>query len=118
MTATRTLILATAAALLTASLGACSRSEPEAPAIENQPMEAAETPSPLSTATPEESAPVPEATAAPTDINTSAEAPPPPEATAAPDEQMMDDASATGMTARSSRGEHPSDEPTPGPENR
>ncbi|WP_375403042.1 hypothetical protein [uncultured Sphingomonas sp.] len=86
------------------SLTACARSEPEAAtenlAIESSAVSEAE-PAP---AYPEPSAP-PERAA---EANASVELPP--EAAAAPDEQMLDDASATGMTARASRGE----EETPG----
>ena len=113
MTMTRTLNKVAAAALLASSLGACSRSEPEPAAVDNRMMESADTPAPVvPTATPEATAPSPEATQAAqaTDVNATAEAPP--AADPAPDEQMMDDASATGMTARASRGDHPSDEPT------
>lgn len=115
-------ITVTAAALVLASLGACSRSQPdEAPAADagsNADMEAADTPPPPTTP----DAPVSSAGAAAADANAAAARPPaatnasadlPP---AAPvDHQMMDDASATGMTARSSRGERSSDDqPTAG----
>lgn len=88
-----------AAALSLAGLTACARSEPEA-ATESL---AAESPSTAETVTdpipPEAPAtPVPAA-----DANATVELPP--EEVAAPDEQMLDDASATGMTARAARGE-------------
>jgi hypothetical protein len=87
------------AAALAASLTACARSEPEA-APENV---AAESPTtgPIVTDPIPPEAPAPPAPAV--EANATAELPP--EAAAAPDEQMLDDASATGMTARAARGE-------------
>lgn len=102
MTMTRTFA---GAALLLASLSACSRSEPEAPVVENQVTELpkAEEPAPV----PQEVPVAPEPSVAPTDANLVADVPP--EVAPEPDEQMLDDASATGMTARTSRGEQPAD---------
>lgn len=97
----RKTILTIAAALLTVTTTACSRSSDDDVApVENytgvtdlpaeQPTEAVS----------EASAPEP-APANMADANMMADVPP--EAAPAPDEQMMDDASATGMTARASR---------------
>ena len=92
-----------AAALTTAlvMLGACSKSEPEVPPIENR-DQLAPTEMP---AVANEPAPLPTETAAP--VNT-AEALPPP-APVEPDQQMLDDAAAVGMTARADRSQ-PSEE--------
>ena len=111
--APRKLILATAAALLASGLGACSRSGNDEPAaVDNQAMEAPETsdtPAPVATETPDQPSVAPAQTAPETsDVNTSAEAPP--EAAPAPDAQMMDNASATGMTSRATRGEQTSND--------
>lgn len=81
-----------------AGLGACSRSEPEQPPESNLTLEQVEPPAPEPT--PSETAPAPEPTATENDS-----LPLPPAEEAAPDEQMLDDASATGMTAHSSRDE-------------
>lgn len=112
---TRKLILATVAALVALPLGACSRSEPEQPVVDNVAEPAPETPAPP----PPAPAPLPaptEAEAAPaqSDMNIADETPdaPPADIAPAPDEQMMDDASATGMTARASRGERAADNTT------
>lgn len=96
--------LAAAAMLLTASLGACSPSA-EAPTHgENYTDTRAEpTDEPMPTAPPTA---IPDV--APTrtaDSNMTAAALPESAPSAAPDEQLMDDASATGMTARTSRAE-------------
>jgi hypothetical protein len=103
MKSTRALMLA--AAVLLPVLGGCSKSEPDAAPAENLTASAEETP----VAAPE---PIPEPSAAavapPTDTNATAEADPEP--ATPPDEQMLDDASATGMTARASRDE-PADTP-------
>ncbi|MGP7795908.1 hypothetical protein [Sphingomonas sp. CLY1604] len=83
-----------AAALL---LAGCSRSEPEQPEEANMAEVA-----PLETATPEalpSAEPTPEPAAI--DLNAVDEAPPPEKI--APDAQMLDDADATGMTARVTR---------------
>jgi hypothetical protein len=111
---TRKLILATA--LVAASLGACSRSQPDTAAEESGNMLPADEPAPDVNTSAElpAPAPAPVETGTTTDTNaaaaattTTTEAAPP------PDQQMMDDASATGMTARSSRGDNRSDEATP-----
>ncbi|WP_375271570.1 hypothetical protein [Sphingomonas sp.] len=100
------------ALLLVAGLSGCSGSRDEAPVADNmveenyqadeQPMPE---PMPLETPTPE---PLPA-----TDLNATAEALPPASDPSA-DEQMADDASATGMTARASRGDPADEAPTGG----
>jgi glucose/arabinose dehydrogenase len=102
MLMTRKLTLVATLALLTAATSACSKSEPEPAAVENEEMTAPEeTPTPTSepTETPSPSA----VNTSSADMNASAEIPA--DVAPAPDEQMMDDASATGMTARASREE-------------
>lgn len=89
----KVLLVAGAAAL---SLAACSRSEPEETPVTNEPVEAV--------------APLPEPTMAPpplpaNTVEANAAEPLPEAEPAAPDEQMLDDASATGMTARATREE-------------
>ena len=90
-------------------LAACSRSEPEQPLegnmTEQAPMDEA-TPDALPSAEPTESLP-------PTvDANTAA-IDVPPEAPVAPDAQMIEDADATGLTARVSRDEAPANDQAP-----
>ncbi|MEG3122405.1 hypothetical protein [Sphingomonas sp. GB1N7] len=86
--------------LLAGALAACSRDEPErAPEndvqqIEDLPPTPTPTPSPTRAALP-----VPDATIQSNAIDELSEAPP------EPDAQMLDDAAASGMTARASRGE-------------
>lgn len=99
--------LALAAMLLTVGLGACSSSSEEPAPTETNQVEALDPREPAATPSPEPS-PTPSATP---DTNLTAEAPP--EAAPRPDEQMLDDASATGMTARASREEAPATEDTP-----
>ncbi len=103
MKPTRALLLATA--VLLPMLGGCSKSEPDAAPVENLAPSAEEAPSRAPEPTPEPSA---AAVTPPTDINATADADPEP--ATPPDEQMLDDASATGMTARATRDE-PSDAP-------
>lgn len=93
--------LALTASLVIASLGACSRST-EAPMPSGNTSDARPEPNDDATATVRDTRPPdPEPTAA-ADTNMTAavseKAPVP-----TPDEQLMDDASATGMTARSTR---------------
>jgi PBP1b-binding outer membrane lipoprotein LpoB len=109
---TRKLPFAVAAALLTVGLGGCSRSDDETAPAENYtdaaPQSDEQPVAPPPTVAPE---------AAPTetgDTNTTALAAPD-AAPPAPDEQMMDDASATGMTSRTSRGERADNETAPSP---
>lgn len=102
--------LALTALLLIAGLGACSPSS-EAPTHDDNYADTRVEPTDdVTPMAPETSAPDPEPT--PTaDTNTTAALPekaPPP----APDEQLMDDASATGMTARSTRGDQ-TNQPAP-----
>lgn len=109
MTRKYSLAFGLAGALLTLSLGACSGSSDE-PTAENRPdavVQTVDAPTPVASETPLPPAPPPPTV----DANMTAEAPV--EAPGAADEQMMDDASATGMTARSSRGEPAADEPAP-----
>ncbi len=91
------------ALLLVAGLSGCSGSREEAPVADNMVENNVQTdepalpePMPVETPTPE---PLPA-----TDLNATAEALPP-AIDPSQDEQMADDASATGMTARASRGE-------------
>ena len=98
----RPLLLATAAALLASTLGACSREKPEEAPTDTMVNSSDE---PVTVSEPD---PVPVATPAPietpvADTNSSAELDPEP--ITPPDEQMLDDASATGMTSRATRGE-------------
>ncbi|NIJ28431.1 putative lipoprotein [Sphingomonas insulae] len=93
--------VALAAGLL--MLSACSRSEPEQPLEENMTEQA-----PVEESTPD-ATPTAEPSATPTAaVETNAMAiDTPPEAPVASDAQMIDDADATGMTARVSRDEAP-----------
>lgn len=93
--------------LLLASLVACSRSEPEPSPEAN---DSAELAVPPATASPEPAvrrAPEPSA-----DVNGAGDEPLPPEVVE-PNEQMLDDASATGMTARANRDEEDRTETLP-----
>ena len=104
MNASRLLL---AAALLATGLTACARSEPEAAPELNLADEAGVTETEIA-ADPLPADPAPPVTT----TNATAELAPeatPPEETPAPDEQMLDDAAATGMTARSARGEEEPD---------
>jgi len=120
---TRPLILA-AAALLATSVGACSRSQPDEAPVENADADLGDMPASMPFNGADETAPAPSGpieanataeVAPPADVSTNAtdgavDAPP----VAPVDQQVMDDASATGMTSRSSRGEHGTDDPAPG----
>ena len=119
MTVRRPLILA--AALLATGLGACSRSEPDPAPTGNAAADVSEI-EPPSTDT--GFAPAPAAAA---DTNAAVELPSADTGNASadatddvhattPDEQMLDDASATGMTARSSRRDRVSDDTAPNPD--
>jgi hypothetical protein len=83
-------------ALASLGVAGCSKSEPEPPEMNMAVQELEPTPEPTPTAEP-----TPVAMPTPEPSNDTA-ALPPPEAPA-PDAQMMDDASATGMTARTDR---------------
>jgi hypothetical protein len=101
----KTISYAAAGLLALSILGGCSRSEPdEAPPIENVSEEAPPEPE-------ETRAPEPEPAPAPAPVATSNAVAPPPAAEIAPDEQMLDDADATGMTARATRDEPVTDVP-------
>lgn len=98
---TRKLTLVATLALLTAATSACSKSEPEPAPVENEGMTAPAEPSPTPTSVPTESPSPTTLNTSNADLNATAELPA--DVAPAPDEQMMDDASATGMTARASR---------------
>ena len=103
---TKTIVAVLAAGLL--GLAGCSRSGPDQPLDDN----ALGLDEPMSNAT-DEIAPVETPTAEPTpapDANAVAIAPPP-EEPVKPDAQVLDDADATGMTARVTRDEAPAQEP-------
>jgi hypothetical protein len=85
-------------ALLGLGVAGCSKSEPEPPEMNMTVQELEPTPEPTPT---EEPTPVAIPTPTPTPGNDTAILPPAEDA--APDAQMMDDASVTGMTARSDR---------------
>lgn len=98
-----------AAGLLLPALAGCSRSEPE-----EQPAAMTENDTGVIETKPEDVMPAMENQAAPVaDMNAVEETlpPPPPERTV--DQQMLDDASATGMTSRVTRGRASSDEAAP-----
>ena len=100
---TRTRAAIAGGLLAAMALAGCSRSEPEQPPTD---MNMAED----TGVTEEEAAPAPVETAP---IETPPPAPavvePPREKPISPDEQMLDDADATGMTARINRDEAPAD---------
>ena len=96
---TRNRLLLAAACASAMALAACDRSEPEA-VTENLAVEASPTAEIVTDPIPPEAPATP-----PPAIEANATAELPPEEAAAPDEQMLDDASATGMTARTARGE-------------
>ncbi|GAA4219967.1 hypothetical protein GCM10022253_22980 [Sphingomonas endophytica] len=85
-------------ALLGLGVAGCSKSEPEPPEMNMTVQELEPTPEPTPT---EEPTPVAIPTPTPTPGNDTAILPPAEDT--APDAQMMDDASVTGMTARSDR---------------
>lgn len=96
---TKKQLFAITGALLCATLAGCSRSADEPAPIENAAEPGASSPE-------EESTPVATPSAAATEpetVNLAAEVPL--DAVPAPDEQMMDDAVVTGMTARTPREE-------------
>ncbi|WP_277969127.1 hypothetical protein [Sphingomonas echinoides] len=112
----RKVAFAVAATLLTLTLGACSGSD-DAPvytdnATDNADLGTSETAMP----TPE---PSPVAVEPVETVNTAVVDDTPPPVPAEPDQQMMDDASATGMTSRSARKDlgsesPPAEDPTEG----
>ncbi|MEH3100905.1 hypothetical protein [Sphingomonas adhaesiva] len=85
-----------AAAIATATLAACSRSQPDEAVEANVEM-----PAEAANALPAEPAPLPEPS--PVENVTQNVVDLPPEEAPAPDEQVLDDASITGMTARAQR---------------
>lgn len=87
-----------AASLLVLGLSGCSRSEPEPAPTENYADAPVEEPTPEPTA---EAANIAE----PDTNMAEAEPAPPPPPEPSVDQQMLDDASATGMTARAKRGD-------------
>lgn len=87
-----------AAAIATATLGACSRSQPD-----DIPETNLDLPAEPVNALPAEPAPLPEPSPV-ANVATNVTDLPPEEAPA-PDEQVLDDASITGMTARAQRDE-------------
>ena len=98
-TRTRTAI---AGGLLAAMvLAGCSRSEPEQPQTDTNMVEDAGVTETEAAPAPVEAAPVEAAPPAPAVVE------PPREKPVAPDEQMLDDADATGMTSRVTRDEAP-----------
>jgi len=98
-TRTRTAI---AGGLLAAMvLAGCSRSEPEQPPTDTNMVEDAGVTETEAAPAPVEAAPVEAAPPAPAVVE------PPREKPVAPDEQMLDDADATGMTSRVTRDEAP-----------
>ncbi|BCA61621.1 hypothetical protein HMP09_0855 [Sphingomonas sp. HMP9] len=86
------------------ALAGCSRSEPEQPPTDSNMVEdTGVTESEAAAPAPVEAAPVEVAPPAPAVVE------PPREKPVAPDEQMLDDADATGMTARVTRDEVPTE---------
>jgi hypothetical protein len=110
---TKNQLLTLAAALSAASLTACSGSDREPAPVEKD--EGAPTPSRVEEPTPAPSAAEiespPSARETPAANDSVAEVPS--EEAPAPDEQMMDDAAATGMTARTTRADPAAEQPTP-----
>lgn len=88
-----------AASLLVLGLSGCSRSEPEPAPTENY------ADAPVEEPTPEPTEETVTNIAEPATNMAEAEAAPPPPPERSVDQQMLDDASATGMTARAKRGD-------------
>lgn len=94
-------------ALLSPALAGCSRDEPERPVANmDQPEpDASETPGNMSDVEDAPAVPAPDAGIQSNAIGELSDEPEPDdEATTGPDQQVLDDASASGMTARSTRG--------------
>lgn len=105
----RVALLAGSGLLLATGVAGCSDKAPEDAPIENSAFnEEAPPPTPLPEANFEAAPPVTEnlSAAAPAEV-----LPPPPPVE--PDQQVLDDASATGMTSRSTRGQSSSDDDAP-----
>ena len=98
----RRLLLTAAGGMMLSGLAACSRSQPEGVELRNIEASAEIVEDPAPSSIPTEDA---RTTPAETSIEANAVDETPPETVASPDEQMLDDASATGMTARATRGE-------------
>ncbi|KTT76242.1 hypothetical protein [Sphingomonas endophytica] len=93
-------------ALAGLGLAGCSRQEPEPPEMNMTVQELEPTPEPTPT---EEPTPVVEPSPEPSNDTAAL----PPAEDPAPDQQMLDDASATGMTARTDRGGDDADPSAP-----
>ncbi len=105
----RAMLLAGSGLLLATGVAGCSGSEPEDAPIENSAFdEEAPPPTPLPEENYEAAPPVTENLSA---VAPAEELPPPPPIE--PDQQVLDDASATGMTSRSTRGEAKAAEEAP-----
>jgi hypothetical protein len=105
----RAMLLAGSGLLLATGVAGCSGSEPEDAPIENSAFdEEAPPPTPLPEENYEAAPPVTENLSA---VAPAEELPPPPPIE--PDQQVLDDASATGMTSRSTRGEQKAAEEAP-----
>ena len=95
--------------LLTGSLAGCSRADPEAPPETNVAIERRVLPAPVSPSPAARPSPAAEPSV---DVNAADVEPPRSEEVGA-DEQMLDDASATGMTARVERTREEATESSP-----
>ena len=100
---TRTRTAIAGGLLATMALAGCSRSEPEQPPADVNMVEDTGVTETEAAPAPVEPAPVEAAPPAPAVVE------PPREKPIAPDEQMLDDADATGMTARVTRDEAPAE---------
>lgn len=102
----RVALLASSGLLLATGMAGCSGETPEDAPIENSAFdEGAPPPTPLPEETIDAAPVVTENLSAPAPVE---ELPPPPPIE--PDQQVLDDASATGMTSRSTRGQDLSDD--------
>lgn len=105
----RVALLAGSGLLLATGLGACSNDNVDEAPIENSAFdEDAPPPTPLPEENYEAAPPITENLSAPAPVD---DLPPPPPVE--PDQQVLDDASATGMTSRSTRGQSSSDDDAP-----
>lgn len=102
----RVALLAGSGLLLATGMAGCSDKTPEDAPIENSAFdEEAPPPTPLPAENFEAAPPITENLSAPAPVE---DLPPPPPV--APDQQVLDDASATGMTSRSTRGQDSRDD--------